>query len=775
MNDPASLVARMTLEEKAALTVGRDFWHLGGVARLGLREVMVADGPHGLRVQRSEPDHLGKNEAVEAVCFPAASALAASFDVDLLREVGDALGEESRALGVGVLLGPAINIKRSPLNGRNFEYFSEDPYLTGELAASYIDGVQGRGVGTSLKHFAVNNQETRRRSVSAEVDERTLREIYLAAFETPVRRSRPWTVMSSYNRVNGAYVGESHRLLTEVLRGEWGFEGFVVSDWGAVSDRVAALAAGLDVKMPGADVEAAAQVVAAVEDGRLPVEVLDEAARRVTAIALRCADGGQGSGGVGGAGPRQYDRDAHHALAVRAATESAVLLTNRDGLLPLDGAQDVVFIGEFAKTPRYQGGGSSHVAAFRVVSALDAAEGTSWKRGFSTASDETDPDLLADAVRAAQASQVAVIFAGLPDSYESEGYDRPHMHLPDNQNALIHAVAAVQPNTVVVLHAGSPVEMPWKDEVGAILDLYLGGQGVGQATVDLLYGRANPAGRLPETFPLRAQDNPSYLNFPGDQRVDYAEGVFVGYRYYDAKDMEVAFPFGHGLSYTTFKYGNLTVSREAVDDAGQVSVSIAVTNTGDRPGTETVQLYVAPPGGVGAGRPPRELKGFARVALEPGETGTATFSLDKRSFARWDIDAADWVCPSGTYRIEVGASSRDIRAGADLAITSSWIPPLVVTKDTTAEQLLAHPEIKELTVQVCQMLSKETTSGDANPINAALIKASQLQSPLRVLRMVADLSEAALTQLVADLNGALGTAPDLPPHQNPREAHLHGI
>ncbi|HJB82171.1 MAG TPA: glycoside hydrolase family 3 protein, partial [Candidatus Mediterraneibacter intestinavium] len=566
------LVNQMTLEEKAGMCSGLDFWHLKPVDRLGIPSVMVSDGPHGLRKQDDNADHLGINESIRAVCFPPAVLSACSFDRDLLRELGDTVGKEAQATDVSVVLGPAVNIKRSPLCGRNFEYYSEDPYLAGESAAAFINGVQSHHVGTSIKHFAANNQELNRMSCSSEVDERTLREIYLPAFETAVKKSQPYTVMCSYNKINGTYASENPWLLTEVLRDEWGFEGYVMSDWGAVNERVPGLKAGLDLEMPASGGMTDREIVAAVQDGSLEESVLDQAVERILRITFTWLDNRE---------EQDFTLEADHETARRIAEESMVLLKN-ENVLPLTPSENIVFIGGFAKKPRYQGGGSSHINSFRVDSAIDAVRDiaeVSYVEGFSSSKDIYDEKLAAEAVEAAKKADKAVIFAGLPDSFESEGYDRSHMRLPECQDRLIREIAEVQPNTIVVLHNGSPVEMPWKDDVKGLLEAYLGGQAGGSAVVNILYGKVNPSGKLAETLPLKLSDNPSYLNFAEREKVNYSEGVFVGYRYYDAKEMEVAFPFGHGLSYTTFKFSNLKLDRTEMTDQDTLTVSVDVTNT----------------------------------------------------------------------------------------------------------------------------------------------------------------------------------------------------
>lgn len=692
------LVSQMTLEEKAGMCSGLDFWHLKSVDRLDIPSVMVSDGPHGLRKQDDKADHLGINESIKAVCFPPAVLSACSFDRDLLRELGDTVGKEAQATDVSVVLGPAVNIKRSPLCGRNFEYYSEDPYLAGESAAAFIDGVQSHHVGTSIKHFAANNQELNRMSCSSEVDERTLREIYLPAFETAVRKSQPYTVMCSYNKINGTYSSENPWLLTEVLRDEWGFEGYVMSDWGAVNERVPGLKAGLDLEMPTSGGLTDREIVAAVQDGSLDESVLDQAVERILRITFTWLDNRE---------EQDFTLEADHETARRIAEESMVLLKN-ENVLPLTPSENVVFIGGFAKKPRYQGGGSSHINSFRVDSAIDAVRDiaeVSYVEGFSSSKDIYDEKLAAEAVEAAKKADKAVIFAGLPDSFESEGYDRSHMRLPECQDRLIREIAEVQPNTIVVLHNGSPVEMPWKDDVKGLLEAYLGGQAGGSAVVNILYGKVNPSGKLAETLPLKFSDNPSYLNFAEREKVNYSEGVFVGYRYYDAKEMEVAFPFGHGLSYTTFKYSNLKLDRTEMTDQDTLTVSVDVTNTGSRAGKEVVQLYVSDRTGS-VRRPLKELKGYEKVSLDPGETKTVTMTLDKRSFAWYSTELHDWYAASGEYEILIGASSRDIRLTEKIRLHSTRNLPLNLTLNTPMGDLIADERTREFGLALKQKMDE---------------------------------------------------------------------
>lgn len=689
------LISQMTLEEKAGMCSGSDFWHTKAVERLDIPAYMVSDGPHGLRKQDEEADHLGVNDSIKAVCFPTACATSASFDRELLKEMGEALGKECQAVGVGTILGPAANIKRSPLCGRNFEYFSEDPYLATEIAGAHIEGVQSQNVGTSLKHYLANNQEYRRLTSSSEIDERALREIYLAAFEGAVKNKKPWTVMCSYNRVNGLHVADSREFLTDILRKEWGFDGYVMSDWGAVNDRVKGLEAGLELEMPSSRGENDKLIVEAVKNGTLDESVLDEAVERILNIVYRYTEQAKPD--------TVWNMNADHELSRKIEEECIVLLKNEQ-ILPLENRGSIAFIGKYAEKPRFQGGGSSHINCFKVESAMDAVNNPAYGiraninyvQGYEDEQDEIDKELVRKAVVAASQAETAVIFAGLPDNFESEGYDRKHMSMPRCQDYLISEVAKVQPNTVVVLHNGSPVEMPWIDQVKAVVEVYLGGQAVGGATVNVLFGKVNPSGKLAETFPLRVQDNPSWLNFPGEKnKVEYREGIFVGYRYYDKREMEVLFPFGHGLSYTTFSYSNLCVSAKSIVDTDTLTVSADIKNTGKVAGKEAVQLYVRNPKEI-ANRPVRELRGFTKVFLKPGQTKTVTFELEKRAFAYFNTEIHDWYVESGDYGIEIAASSRDIRLEETVEVMSTGKLPFTVDFNTTLDELLDHPELQDV-------------------------------------------------------------------------------
>ena len=752
--DIKALVSQMTLEEKAGLCSGLDFWHTKPVERLGVPSVMVSDGPHGLRKQDEKADHLGVNDSIKAVCMPAACATASSFDRDLMGRMGQAIGDSCQHEKLGVVLGPAVNIKRSPLCGRNFEYFSEDPYLAGEMSAAYINGVQSKNVGTSIKHFAANSQEHRRMSSSSNADERTLREIYFPAFEISVRKAQPWTVMCSYNRINGVYASENPWLLTDVLRGEWGFKGYVMSDWGAVSDRVAGVAAGLDLEMPSSGGINDRKIVAAVQSGELDERIVDQACERILEINYRYLDNARPE--------TPWDQEADHQLSARIAEECMVLLKN-DGILPLNKTDEVAFIGEFAAKPRFQGGGSSHINAFRTTSAVEAAQGlpVTYVQGYSAARDMATDEMIAEAIQAAKAAKVAVVFAGLPDAYESEGYDRTHMAMPACQNRLIEAVAGANPNTVVVLHNGSPVEMPWLGKVKAVLEAYLGGQAVGIAAVRLLYGDANPCGHLAETFPVKLSDNPSYLYYGGEgDEADYREGVFVGYRYYDKKEMPVLFPFGFGLSYTTFACSNLRLSGAKITDQETLTAAVTVTNTGSRAGKTVVQLYVGDRESTVL-RPIRELKGFEKVELQPGESRDVTFTLDKRAFAYWNAAIHDWHVETGAFTIEVGQSSRDIEVSGEVTVESTVALPRHYTADSIFMDVMADPKAKEalgpMLASIQKAFAPSADAGDAaqEAISADMGLAMMRYMPLRGLVSFSPdkVTDDTLKQLLDALNG----------------------
>lgn|GEM_PF-13014 len=682
------------LEAMAALLSGRDFWSTREGD--GLPSIVMVDGPHGIRRQEGTADNLGFHESLPATCFPPGVAMGSSWDRDLVREIGVALGEEARALDVDVILGPAINIKRSPLGGRTFEYLSEDPLLTGVLAAAYVQGVQSTGVGTSLKHFAVNNQETDRMRVDAHVDERALRELYLPAFEHVVKEASPTTVMSAYNAINGVYASENRWLLTDLLRDEWGFDGLVVSDWGAIKDRVQALAAGLDLEMPGTGGEGAKAIVEGVHSGRIDQSLVERSVARLAQLAERTSaarDSRQG-----------FDVDAHHALARRAAAASIVLIRNEHATLPLRVGQKVAVIGEFAAHPQFQGGGSSHVNPTRVDVPLDALraalgeENVTYAPGFARRSVADSQALRDDAAASAAEADVAVVFAGLYEEDQSEGFDRETIDLPAAHVAVIEAVAAAAKRTVVVLSNGGVVHLePWHDSVDAIVEGLALGQAVGAALADVLTGAVNPSGRLAETIPLRLEDTPTFLSFPGEKSVArYGESVFVGYRYYTSSDQAVRYAFGHGLSYTSFRYESFDVLATGTDSA---AVRVAVRNTGDVAGAEVVQVYVAPaPSAVR--RPVRELAGFGRVQLKPGESTTVEIELDRRAFAFWDVEKKRWWVEPGTYAIELARSSTCIESARSIALEGDGDHPEPLTLDSTVGEWFGHPIVGPVLMQV---------------------------------------------------------------------------
>jgi len=749
------IIGQMTLEEKAGMCSGKDYWNLKGVERLGIPSVKVSDGPNGLRTPTIDSEQLGFN-SMEAISYPSACLSACSFDTELMEEMGERIGEECRSRNIAVILGPSANMKRSPLCGRNFEYFSEDPYLGAHIAAAYVKGVQSKDVSACVKHFTANNQEYRRQTCSSEADERTLREIYLNAFEDVVKEGKPDIMMASYNKVNGTYMTENKKILTDILRDEWGFDGYVMSDWSAVSDRVKALKAGLDLAMPGEGLYMDQEIVKAVQDGMITEEELDKAVERILKIIFKFTDSDKKG---------TFDKEYDHNISKKVAEESMVLLKN-DGILPLpEKGKKIAFIGAFAKTPRFQGGGSSNVNPYKVISALDAAKSIteiSYAQGFELTGEKRNDELFDAALKTAAEADVVVIFAGLPETFESEGFDRTHMRMPECQNELISEIAKVQKNVVVVLHNGAPVEMPWTDEVKGILEAYLGGEAVGQAVVELLFGRKNPCGKLAETIPYKLEDTPSYLYFPGNgKKVEYREGVFVGYRYYDTKKMQVRFPFGHGLSYTRFEYSNLQVSKENMTDNETLQVSFKVKNVGNMAGKEIVQLYVSDKTHL-AERPVKELKGFKKVMLKPGEEATIVMELNKRSFAWYSTELGGWYAVTGNYEIVVGASSDDIRLTKEIHVDSTDVIPLKVDRNTTISELLENPKtnavIMSLLNNMVQYLNsmQEESEGE----NAKTVQADQLikmleSSPLRFMNSLLGMSQEQIEELIGQLQYVL--------------------
>ena len=667
----ADLINQMTLEEKASLCDGLSYWESQPIERLGISAINLNDGPHGIR-KKGDPGDTPKGEAnllkgVPAICFPTASATACSWDPDLMYRMGEALGEEALKEKVSVLLGPGTNIKRSPLCGRNFEYFSEDGLLAGEIAASFINGVQSKGVGTSLKHFAANNQETRRMTVNTVADERTLRETYLLPFEIAVKKAQPWTVMNSYNRLNGTYAAENKWLLTDVLRKDWGFKGIVVTDWGAENERVPGLVAGQELEMPTSSGEGTRLIVEAVKDGSLDEAVLDNAVDKLLDMILRAQ---------AVRGEYTYDSDAHHKLAREIASQCMVLMKNDNNLLPLKKDAKVALIGEMARTPRYQGAGSSLINPIKLDSAYETMKemgiNATFSAGYSLKKKcKNQAELLNEAVQNAKNADVAVVFVGLTDEYETEGNDRKHIDIPPVHNTLVEEVLKANPNTVVVLSGGASVKMPWANKVPAILNMFLTGQAGGSAVCDVMFGDVNPSGKLSETYPVALEDNSSFNYFPGTSvSVEYREGVYVGYKYYDTANKEVAFPFGFGLSYTTFEYSDIKVSADKIKDTDTVTVSFKVKNTGAVDGAEVAQLYVNDVEST-IYRPVKELRGFKKVFLKAGEEKEVEITLDKRAFAYYNVNIGDWHVESGDFKILVGASSRDIKLEATVFVEST--------------------------------------------------------------------------------------------------------
>ena len=785
-------ISTMTLEEKASLCSGLDFWHTKPIERFGIPSIVITDGPHGLRKQVGDSAQLGLEESVPATCFPTASALAATWNRELIYRVGEALGEECRQEKVGVILGPGANIKRTPLCGRNFEYFSEDPFLSGEIARSHIRGVQSQGVGTSLKHYAVNNQESRRMTIDAIVDPRALHEIYLRGFEIAVKGAQPWTVMGAYNRVNGTYCCEHPFLLKETLKGDWGYEGLVVTDWGAMNDKVSAMKAGLMLEMPGTDNGNDEVLIDAVRSGGLDEEILDQAVEQILKMVFKAERTL--------AEDYAYDGDAHHALAREAAREGAVLLKNECRALPLEKDCRVALLGAFARSPRYQGAGSSTMNPTRLdtlyeeMTRIAGEAAITYAAGYPLRGETVDEALIRQAVDVAENGDVVVINAGLPDIFEVEGLDRTHLRLPESHNRLIEAVTSVHNRVVVVLSNGSPVLMPWVDNVEGILEGYLGGQAGAGAVADLLYGIANPSGRLAETFPLRLEDTPAYHHYPGGPRtVAYRESLYVGYRFYDTVGKDVLFPFGHGLSYASFEYGHLQLSEAKITKEERLIVSLKVKNAGDLPGKEVVQLYVAPESPT-AFRPNAELKGFEKISLQPGEEKLVSFTLGQRAFATYNTAVEDWHVESGVYGILVGRSSRDIRLHGEVEIESRTgdvpIPqldrlPAYVDFPTDGrirssdfEKLIGRPlppntprEKGEYTLntpiadmqdsfvgrRLARMMRnqlQQKTSGDPDSPNARMMEAAVEEAPLRFLMMMADqLTRGVVEGLLKMMNG----------------------
>lgn len=652
-NDSLEVMSNLTLYEKARLVIGNTFWKIHGVDRFQIKDIEIMDGPHGLRKQLGNGDNMGVFNSVSATCFPTAVTMASSWDPNLITEVGIALGEEYLQEGISVLLGPGANIKRSPLCGRNFEYYSEDPFVTGEMAASFIEGVQFVGIGTSLKHFAMNNQEKNRMTIDAFVDERSMREIYLAGFEKAIKRAQPWTVMCAYNQVNGTFASENKRLLTSILRDEWGFDGLTMTDWGASNNRIDGVLAGMDLEMPGPNIDNIHSLVKAVEQGELSVSKLEESVKRVIDLTIK---------GNNNKRVFTYNKEAHHLLARKVASEGSVLLKNTEQILPLDPSEEVIVMGDFAYKPRYQGAGSSLVNPNTLSIPMKChpyLDKVVYCRGYDERYESSNHTLIEQAVQLAKSNKKVIILAGLTDSFESEGFDRKHMSMPKSQLELIQSVAEVNRNIIVVLLNGSPIEMPWIDSVKGVLEMYLSGEAMGEAIWDLIYGHVNPSGKLAETFPISYQSMPMSKLFPmGPKGVEYREGLYVGYRYFDAVNKNVLFPFGYGLSYTRFTYSDLEV-KQFNEATYAYEVSFTVSNIGNCFGKEITQVYIKPNNPTYY-RPIKELKGFKKVAIKPGESERVQIQLDRRSFAHYDPLAKDWVVEAGYFSILIGCSSMEL-------------------------------------------------------------------------------------------------------------------
>lgn len=691
VKDIDKIIEGLTLEEKASLCSGVGSWHTQSIEKKGIPAVMVSDGPHGLRKMDLNADKPGVNNSIKAVCFPTGSAVASSFDPELAYRIGQTIGEECAAEKVSVLLGPGVNIKRSPLCGRNFEYYSEDPVLAGNIAASFIEGVQSKGPGACVKHFCANNQEKYRYVSNSIIDERTLREIYLKPFEIAVKKARPMMLMCSYNRVNGVQASENKRLLTDILRGEWEYEGTVVSDWGAVLHRDKALEAGLNLEMPGCGGANDKVIVEAVKKGTLSVEKLNENVRQILKFVFEAQERIDEEA--------SWDKQSHHLLSRRFAAECMVLLKNENRVLPINETDYIALIGGFAKKPRFQGGGSSHINSIKVDSAIEAAQGNThviFAEGFSSTEDEYNPALFRMAIETAARVDKAIIYAGLPDIYESEGYDRDDMELPSVQNRLIEEVSKVCPHVIVVLHAGSAVSMPWIDKVDGVILAQLAGDGVGNAVEDVLFGRVNPSGRLAESYPFKVEDNPSYVNFGGNSKdVLYGEGLFVGYRYYTAAGKNVQFPFGYGLSYTKFTYGRMMTDCDEMKDDEKLEVVVEVTNEGSCTGKEVVQLYVSKPK-TNIRRPVRELKAFAKVELEPKETKKVTFILEKSDWAYYDTEIDDWYTEPGEYHMQICRNAEEVILERTVTILPAAKKPNRFSANSMIGEILDDEDAREL-------------------------------------------------------------------------------
>jgi beta-glucosidase len=745
------LLTQMTVAEKASLTSGASMWRTKPVDRLGVPSIMMTDGPHGVR--KSVDGQFGP--PVPATCYPPAVTLASTWNSELAYQVGAALGKESQAMGVQILLGPGTNIKRSPLGGRNFEYFSEDPILSGKFSSAYIEGVQSQGVGVSLKHYAVNDQEHERMTISAEVSPRALHEIYLRPFEMAVRDAQPTTLMNAYNKINGTYAANNEYLLNEVLRKQWGFEGMVITDWGAVDDRVQGIRARLHLQMPADGGMNDQKIVAAVSSGELAESELDEVVRSTLGITLML-DENKGR-------YESYDQDQHHQLAYQVASEGVVLLKNENNILPLGKNEKIAVIGNFAKIPRYQGSGSSLVNPTRIDNLIDNVKAT-FAPGYNLMG-KTSAGLLDEAKQVARAADKVVLVIGLTFLEESEGFDRVGYDIAPGHRQLLDAVIAANPNVIVVLQNGSPVAMPWIDRVDGVVEAYLGGQAGGSALADVLYGKVNPSGKLAETFPVRIEDNPTYIAWAGEEgKTYYNEGVFVGYRYYDKKNLEPLFPFGYGLSYTSFEFSDIRVDRTEFSEDDTVTVSLSVKNTGKIAGQEVVQLYIKDQESS-VRRPDKELKHFSKIFLKPGEKQNVSFQLSHRDFAFYSARHAQWIAETGDFSILVGNSSRNLPLQQEISLTVLNPPKQVFTKYSLIKELQGHPVGDRIIADVVMTLVGSRRPDEAQENLSEAARVSAMKRDILMKHLIADMpiknvlqfsngrvTEADLDNMLLELN-----------------------
>ncbi|MCT4563407.1 MAG: glycoside hydrolase family 3 C-terminal domain-containing protein [Maledivibacter sp.] len=732
------LISRMNIKEKAALCIGASAWCTASIRRLGIPQIVMADGPHGVRRVENVDEvqnvfsHI---KSLPSTCYPTASAVACTWDTELVRDMGEAIGRECIAQEVDILLGPGNNMKRTPLCGRNFEYFSEDPYLSGDLAAAFINGVQSKGVGTALKHFVANNQEYKRHTTSSEVDERTLREIYLAAFERAIKKSNPWSVMCAYNKLNGTHCSENYGLLTKILREEWEFDGVIMSDWGAVYNRVEALKAGVDLEMPGPQKKSFKALIKAINSGEIEEDILDDAVRNILNIVVKCSEVEKGN--------ESFDMNSNNELARKIASEAMVLLKNDQSILPITDIKHIAIIGKAAKNPRIQGGGSSEVDPTNMCIPYDEIKSFAkeakifYQEGYGD-EEEIDQNMIDDAIDIAKDAEIALIFMASPAHKEFESYDREDIKLTKHQIQLIKAVASVQPKTVVILNNGSPVSMKeWIDHVPCVLQTWLMGQSGGGAVADILFGKTNPSGKLAETFPIKLSDNPAYINYPGENdKVIYGEGIFIGYRYYDKRDIEVQFPFGYGLSYTTFEYSNLRSSSDQFKDIDGLTITVDVKNTGKITGKEVVQLYVGDKESRLV-RPKKELKGFKKIELQPGETKTLSFQLEMRDFAYYHPRYEQWITEDGEFDIMIGKSSRDIPLTKRVSLISTTELPCTLDYNSTVREWLEDKRGKKIIESLSQdIMNRKDFMQLAGESNVDIWKAAQDTQLIFLLKQI---------------------------------------